>query len=158
MTYDLTPVGDQPGNYRDQNDKPAYRRSGLGDEGQIFRLARESVYIYWNTSALQPQDSTDNPTAPFTTADYDATALLRCRAAGKRDFGTCPAGISRMEDNQASIVVSGPTGDKLTINFLKDYVNATNREVAANLEGDIWTVTVSNGEVYQAPIAALEGD
>jgi hypothetical protein len=158
VTYDLTPVGDGPGNYRDQDGKPAYRQSGLGDQGLIFRLAQESIYVYWDTSALHPQDNADNPTAPFTTADYDATTLLRCRAAGKRDFGTCPAGILRMEDKQASIVVLSPGGEKFTINFMKNYVNATNREVNARLESDIWTVTVSNGEVYRMPLAAIEGD
>ncbi|MGD2138123.1 MAG: hypothetical protein PVF08_07695 [Gammaproteobacteria bacterium] len=68
----------------------------------------------WYTSALHPQDKLDNPTAPFTTADYDATTLLRCRATGKRDFETCPAGILRMEDEQASIVVVSPGGETFT--------------------------------------------
>jgi len=158
VTYDLTPVGDTPGNYRDQDGKPAYRQSGLGDQGQIFRLARESVFVYWDTSALHPQTDANNPTAPFTTADYDATALLRCRAADQKEFGTCPAGILRMENKQASIVVMNPAGEKFTINFMENYVNATNREVKARLNGDTWTVTSSNGEVYEVPLAAIEGD
>ncbi len=29
--YDLRPVGNNPGNYRDQNGRAAYRQSGLGD-------------------------------------------------------------------------------------------------------------------------------
>jgi len=37
------------------------------------------------------------------------------------------------------------------------YVNATNREVEAKLFGDIWTVTVNGAEVYEVPIAAIEG-
>jgi hypothetical protein len=158
VTYDLTPVGDEPGNYRDQHGKPVYRQSGLGGLGQIYRLAHESVYVYWDTSALHPQDNADNPTAPFTTTDYDATTLLRCRAAGKHDFSSCPAGILRMEDEQASIVVLSPGGETFTMNFMKDYVNATNREVNASLEGAVWTVTVSNGDVYQVPLAAIVGD
>lgn len=63
-----------------------------------------------------------------------------------------------MEDKQASIIVLSPAREKFTINFMKDYVNATIREVHAKLEGDIWAVTVSNGEVYQVPLAAIEGD
>ncbi|MEZ5540901.1 MAG: hypothetical protein R3F42_02540 [Pseudomonadota bacterium] len=158
VTYELAPVGDQPGNYRDQDGKPAYRQSGLGDQGQIFRLARESVYVYWDTSALHPQDAVDNPTAPFTTADYDATTLLRCRAAGAGDFGSCPAGVLRMADGQASIVVLSPGGEKFTMNFMQDYVNASNREVSAELNGDTWTVTLSDGETYEVPLAAIVGD
>jgi hypothetical protein len=48
--YDLRPVGNNPGNYRDQNGRAAYRQSGLGDKGQIYRLASESIYVYWDTA------------------------------------------------------------------------------------------------------------
>jgi hypothetical protein len=36
-------------------------------------------------------------------------------------------------------------------------VNATNREVAARLEGDTWILEFSNGEVWEVPIAFIEG-
>lgn len=49
--YDLRPVGNQPGNYRDQNGRAAYRQAGLGDQGQIYRLANESIFIYWDTAS-----------------------------------------------------------------------------------------------------------
>ena len=158
ITHDLSPVGDAPGNYRDQDGRAVYRQDGgLGDQGTIFRLPDESVYVYWDTSALKPQADKDNPHAPFSTADYDATTQLRCRAAGAKDFGDCPAGISRMDNRQASITVQSPQGEKFTINFMTGYVNATNREVKSELTGDIWTVTVENGEIYEVPLAAIEG-
>lgn len=157
VTHDLTPEGDEPGNFRDQDGRAVYRQSGLGDQGLIFRFPDESVYVYWNTAALDPPSQEDNWSAPFTTDDYDATTRLRCRAAGDSEFGSCPAGILRMEDGQASIVVQNQQGEQFTINFMSDYVNATNREVEASMEGDTWTVTVSNGEVYEVPLAAIEG-
>ncbi|MCL6434735.1 MAG: SH3 domain-containing protein [Leptolyngbyaceae cyanobacterium HOT.MB2.61] len=46
--YDLTPYGNQPGNYRDQNGRAAYRQSGMGNKGQIYRLATESIFVYWD--------------------------------------------------------------------------------------------------------------
>lgn len=156
-THDLSPVGDQPGAYQDQNGRPVTQELGLGDEGQVFRLPDESVFVYWSTAGLTPHPDMDNPTAPFTTADYNATTLLRCRAAGSPDFGQCPAGILRMEDKQASIVVQSPQGNQFTINFMTGYVNATNREVKAELKGDLWTVTTDSGEVYEVPLAAIEG-
>lgn len=156
MTHDLEPVGNTPGNFRDQDGRTVYRQSGLGDQGQIFRFPDESVFVYWSTAELQPADP-DNPTWPFTTDDYDATTLLRCRGAGATEFGTCPAGILRMEDNQASIVVQSPKGEQFTINFMSDYINATNREAEAVLDGDLWTVTINGEEVYQVPLAAIEG-
>lgn len=157
VTHDLSPVGDEPGNFRDQHGRTVYRQSGLGDQGLIFRFPDESVYVYWSTAGLEPQTAENNPTWPFTTDDYDATTLLRCRAAGDSGFGSCPAGILRMEGGQASIVVQNPLGERFTINFMKDCVNATNREVEARMEGDTWILEFANGEVWEIPLAAVEG-
>ncbi len=156
ITHDLSPVGDSPGNFQDQDGRKVYRQSGLGDQGQIFRFPDESVYVYWNAKMLEPADG-DNWTAPFTTAEYDATTRLRCKAAGDAEFGSCSAGILRMEDKQASIVVQNQLGEQFTINFMTGYVNATNREVEAKLEGDTWILNFANGEVWEVPLAAIEG-
>jgi hypothetical protein len=157
VVHDLSPVGDEPGNYRDANGNAAYRQQGLGDQGLIFRLADESVYVYWNTGALDPPADEDNWAAPFTTRDYDATTRLRCKAAGDSEFGSCPAGILRMEDQQASIVVQNQLGEQFTINFMKDYVNATNRDLVATLKDDTWILEFKNGETWEVPLAAIEG-
>jgi len=160
VTHDLMPVGDSPGNFRDQDDRAVYRQSGLGSEGQIFRFPDISIFLYWDTSALHPAHD-DNPTAPFATkyagGDYDATTLLRCKAAGDKEYGNCPAGILRMEDKQASIVVQSQLGKQFTINFMTGYVNATVGGVDARLEGDTWIVTRDNGEIYEVPLAVIEG-
>jgi len=76
---------------------------------------------------------------------------------GDKEYGSCPAGILRMEDRKASIVILSQLGEQFTINFMTDYVNATNREVDARLKGDTWIVNVDNGEVYEVPLAAIEG-
>lgn len=155
VTHDLVPVGDEPGTYRDQHGHDVQRE--INERvGLIFRFPEESVYVYWDTSALAPLDE-DNPTAPYSTADYDATTLLRCGPVGMTEEGRCPAGILRMEGGQASIVVTSPTGEPFTINFLTDEVNATNREVEAELEGDTWRVVVDGEEEYEVPLAAIEG-
>lgn len=52
VDIDLRPVGDGPGRYVDAQGRPAYRQSGLGRRGQIYRLADESVYVYWDTAGL----------------------------------------------------------------------------------------------------------
>lgn len=156
VTHSLSPTGDAPGNYTDDEGRSAYRQSGLGDRGLIFRLAEETVYVYWDASMLEPDDAS-NPTAPFTTQDYDATALLRCKASPEADAGACPAGALRMEDGQASIVVQDQQGGQFTINFMTDYVNATNRDVDARLDGDTWILNFANGEVWEVPVAFIEG-
>ena len=156
VTHDLSPIGDSAGNFEDQDGRKVYRQSGLGDQGQIFRFPDESVYVYWNTKMLEPADK-NNATWPFTTDEYDATTLLRCKAAGDSEFGICPGGILRMEGSQASIVVQNQLGEQFTINFMKDYVNATNREVNARLEDGLWILHFANGEVWEVPISAIEG-
>lgn len=158
VVHELSP-DDQvsaPGNFRDQYGNRVYRQSGLGDQGLIFRFPDESVYVYWSTDIFEPIDE-DNPTWPFSTRDYDATTLLRCYAEGAAEPGLCPAGILRMEDAQASIVVISPAGEKFTFNFMKEYINAANREVEAVMENDTWIVTVNGTEVYEVPLAAIEG-
>ena len=62
-----------------------------------------------------------------------------------------------MDDGQGSVVVQSPKGEQFTINFMKDYVNAANREAQATLEGDTWTVTIDGTEIYEVPLALIEG-
>mgnify|MGYP001821382305 FL=1 len=157
VTHELTPVGNQAGRYHDQYGLQVIRESGLGDQGLVFRLPTESIYVYWNTAALEPVADEDNPTAPFSTADYDATTLLRCRAVGETQTGNCPAGILRMDGGQASIVVRSQAGEQFTINFMSDYINATNRKAEARRDGDTWIVTIDDTDVYEVPLAAIEG-
>jgi hypothetical protein len=40
---------------------------------------------------------------------------------------------------------------------MTDYVNATNREVEATLEGDTWILRFANGEIWEVPLALIEG-
>jgi hypothetical protein len=84
VMHELSPVGDTPGNFEDQDGRTVYRQSGLGAQGLI-------------------------------------------------------------------------SGEQLTINFLKNVVNATNREADARLDGDLWTVTIDSGDEYEVPLAAIEG-
>lgn len=157
IEHELSPSGDEVGVFEDAAGETVYRESGLGDQGLIFRFPTESVYVYWSTAMLEGPDEGD-PTWPFSTADYDATALLRCKASGEEAFGSCPAGILRMEGGEASIVVRDPAGEEFTINFMSSYVNATNREVEAHRDGDTWILHFANGQQWEVPIAAIEGD
>jgi hypothetical protein len=160
VTHELSPEGDTPGNFRDQDGRRVYRQSGLGSAGQIFRFPDISIFVYWDTAG-PASSADDNYTAPFATTaaggDYDATTRLPCKATGDSAYGSCPAGILRMAGGEASIVIENPLGEQFTINFMTDYVNATVGEVDARLEDDTWIVTRDNGEVYEVPLAAIEG-
>jgi hypothetical protein len=52
IRHELSPKGDQPGTYVDEKGRPAYRNRGLGSRGQIYRLADQSIYVYWSTAGL----------------------------------------------------------------------------------------------------------
>lgn len=61
-----------------------------------------------------------------------------------------------MEGSAASIVLQDPSGERLTNNFMKDY-NNTNREVEARLVEDTWVLSFANGQVWEVPVALIEG-
>ena len=79
--YYLTPVSNQPGNYRDQTGRAAYRQSGLGDKGQIYRLANESIYVYWDTASSNgpsqpsPSQPSGTPVTEMTTRNANQIAV-----------------------------------------------------------------------------------
>lgn len=60
--YDLQPVGNTPGNYRDQSGRAAYRQSGLDDRGLIFQTASERIFVYWDTAGIS-NGSSSRPVA-----------------------------------------------------------------------------------------------
>lgn len=157
VEHDLVAIGDDPGNYRDQHGKAVYRQSGLDSYGLIFRFENESVFVYWDTSALSPAEGSDNWTDPYTTADYDATTRLTCGYKNSDKMDSCAAGILRMENGQASIVITSPATKQFTINFMEDGVNATSGEVVAHMENDTWIVIINDEERYEVPLAAIEG-
>jgi hypothetical protein len=40
---------------------------------------------------------------------------------------------------------------------MSGYVNASHREVTARMEGDTWILDFADGEVWEVPLAAIEG-
>jgi hypothetical protein len=70
--YDLRPVGDQPGNFVDQNGNAAYRQAGLGDRGLIFQTVDERIFVYWDTAGIDHSSGSsgsNNPTTYTTFVD-----------------------------------------------------------------------------------------
>ena len=146
--YDLTPTGDAPGNYVDGSGRAAYRRSGLGKEGLIFRMATESVYVYWDASPLkQAAASSDNPTAPYTTADCDTTTLLPCSQAEPTHNLRCPAGILRGGRGSASIHVTTPDGKQRVLEFeIGDVTSPGDGDLTWGKQDDNWFIGIDNRE------------
>ena len=61
------------GNYLDQDGKRAIRSAGLGRSGQIYRLAQETVFVYWDTAGL-PERAASAPVAAASAAAPAAVA------------------------------------------------------------------------------------
>ncbi|MEO1209259.1 MAG: SH3 domain-containing protein [Cyanobacteria bacterium J06638_20] len=56
--YEFSPVGDAPGNFVDAGGGPVYRQAGLGNDGQIFDLVEERIFVYWDTAPFSGSHST----------------------------------------------------------------------------------------------------
>jgi hypothetical protein len=162
VLHDLSPIGDAPGNFLDQNKALAYRQSGLGENGLIFRFSDESVFVYWDASSLSvlnPQDqAATSPTAPYTTAEYDATTLLPCSLGEDSLDQDCPAGISRGNPGSASLSLMKPNGEERILNFDSGEITTPD---GGDLNWDIkdgdWYIRIDNQEFYIVPDAAVNG-
>lgn len=141
--------------YIDQDGQSVSRVILDDQKGLAFHYPDKQISVYWDKLQFQQHDP-NNWTWPFTTDEYDATTRLVCGDYGK-PADSCPAGIFRMEDSQASIVVLSPAGETFTINIMADYINATNREVESKLVDDNWVIDVDKTETYIIPRAAVEG-
>jgi hypothetical protein len=115
--HELSPRGDQPGTYVDGKGRPAYRNKGLGSRGQIYRLADQSIYVYWETSGTQAarpatKDAWGSPSKlPATAAPdmpFDRTLALqgisfRVRAANDSSINTLEIVPSGLQTDNSTI-------------------------------------------------------
>lgn len=159
VTHELSPTGDTPGNFVDAEGARVYRQSGLGEQGLIFRLPDESVYVYWATDALDGNAGTDtNPTAPYATPAYDATTLLPCSMGTPSYIFECPAGIKRGRPGEAEIRVLNPHGDERRIEFRRESIAAPEAEsIDGSRVGGEWLIVINDGEFFRIPEAAING-
>jgi len=52
LEINLSPTEEAPGNYVDQDGQAVYRRSGLGEQGVIFKLPEHYLFVYWARDLL----------------------------------------------------------------------------------------------------------
>ncbi len=102
--YDLTPNDDQPGRYLDPNGETAYLEDGLGDAGQIYRLATESIYVYWDpapyTQGGSNQSSQSSGSGTITPAESTDMALVGQTVKGLSDLVSARAGQAETQITQ----------------------------------------------------------
>jgi hypothetical protein len=138
VRHELSPKGDQPGTYVDEKGRPAYRNKGLGSGGQIYRLADQSIFVYWSTTGLPgaapaakgeaPARATSMPKIPAPEVPFDKTFTLQ--GVTFRVKSANNASVNTLE-----IVPSGLEGDNRPITRQIDGV-VTGAEVAdLNVDG-----------------------
>ena len=162
ITHELSPQGTVPGNFKDGKGNDAFRQSGLGEAGLIFRFSDESIYLYWDTAGLPGNSDIDNYTAPYTTKSFDATARLPCSLQGKEvTFGDadCAVGIKRgPKYGQAILTIMRSDGVERILRFDGDSVATPGKgDIHTDKPSDDWLITIDGNEVYRIPVAAIEG-
>ncbi len=81
--YELSPSGDKPGNYVDKDGKPARRESGLGKKGQIYRLAKQSLFVYWDPAPYNKVGTTKSSTTKTSTEKNSNSKTVTGKSEGK---------------------------------------------------------------------------
>ncbi|KGF71498.1 hypothetical protein DO97_18040 [Neosynechococcus sphagnicola sy1] len=119
--YDLVPVGEQPGTYRDQNGTTAYRQSGLGTKGQIYRLATESIYVYWDTAPYG--QSSGNPTGGGSAADSQPAAGTTVSRLSDLVGVRAGQAENTLKQRGYSFVKASPSGNSVYSQWLEGKTN-----------------------------------
>jgi hypothetical protein len=110
--------------------------------------------------------SGDNPTYPYTTANYDATTILSCEVRQSVDMTIpvthnqdCPAGILRQASGFATISIMLPSGVERVLTFEPENVTTPNGgDLNWSKENDTWYIGINDQEFYLVPDAAIYGD
>jgi hypothetical protein len=105
VEHELRPVGSDPGRYVDAQGRAVRRESGLGKAGQIYRLADQSVYVYWDRAevpgTVQPALLLPPPPAPQRPLRRSLSLqgvrfqLSSANDASINELKIVPAGLSR---------------------------------------------------------------
>ena len=120
--YAFAPQGDQPGNYRDAAGDAVYRQRGLDQEGQLFKLPDNYLFVLWNPRSL----------------DCDQQAMVndgQCQLT----YGEISFAVNASDDsslNKLRIRPAGLAGDNSDLKAELD--GTAYRAEVADLDGNGW--------------------
>jgi hypothetical protein len=123
------------GNYIDENGKRVIRSKGLGSKGQIYRLADESIFVYWDTAGLpgnaeaKPTNAESSALPPAAPPPVPFDQTLKLQGIGFRVASANSGSI-----NELKIVPSGLTIDNAPI--VRSIDGQITRAEAADLNAD----------------------
>lgn len=130
-TYELTPSPTEAATYTDQDGQGATMEDGLGSEGLIYRLADESIFVYWDPTIGSVDESTDESSEPSTetaessmpvtyiTEDGDDELVMQITEGEFNFHGYLERTSGNMfqgEDDQVRVMYDRDTGRIVVIN------------------------------------------
>ncbi|MDH5209782.1 MAG: PliI family lysozyme inhibitor of I-type lysozyme [Burkholderiaceae bacterium] len=137
VRYELAPKGDRPGNYLDARGRPAYRQRGLGKLGLIFRLADESVFVYWDTTGLP--NANGSPSAPGAVPAAAPTTMPTKATAPRTPFE------QTLELQGIRFRVHSPNDASInTLEIVPSGLEIDNRPISREIDGRITGVEVAD--------------
>jgi hypothetical protein len=137
VRYELAPAGDRPGNYLDERGRPAYRQRGLGKLGLIFRLADESVFVYWETTGLP--NTKGSASAPGAVSAATPTAMPKTVAAPRTPFE------QTLELQGIQFRVRSPNDSSInSLEIVPSGLEIDNRPISREIDGQITGVEVAD--------------
>jgi hypothetical protein len=118
-TYELSPSATKANHYIDQDGREAYREDGgMGNTGQIYRLATESIFIYWDERAPgsnNGSNQTDRIPETVPRQDGGVDVLM-------------PGGCVVLYDRNGSRVSAGASCSENDLNQSRDVIDTYRRE------------------------------
>jgi hypothetical protein len=156
VRHELSPQG-SAGNYIDKDGRKAIRSRGLGRKGQIYRLAGESIFVYWDTAGLpagaeaRPANSKPGvlPALAPPPVPFDQTLTLRGIS-----FRVTSANGGSV--NELKIVPSGLTIDNGSI--LRAIEGQVTRAEVADLDAEVYVYVRSAGSGSYGALVAFSAN
>ena len=99
-----------------------------------------------------------SPTAPYSTAQYDATTLLPCSLGAPTHDQSCPAGVLRGDAGSATVYVMRSDGvERILVFESDDVVTSGPGTLTWGKDGDMWYIGIDDNEFYKVADAVIYG-
>lgn len=126
-TYELTPSPTEAATYTDQDGQGATMEDGLGSEGLIYRLADESIFVYWDPTIGSADESSEPGTemaessmpVTYITEDGDDELVMQITEGEFNFHGyleRTSGNTFQGEDDQVRVIYDRDTGRIVVIN------------------------------------------
>jgi hypothetical protein len=163
-SFEFSPVGDTPGNFTNAQSTPVYRLSGLGDEGQLFKLPSNYLYVFWQRDRWScPREQLRSTGTCYLSYGALGFALQATTEGSINRLQITPSGLSIVNDSEQVEVDGSVYGAELADldanGFPELYVYASS--AGSGSYGSLIAYAVNNGKsmtpIYLPPMSSVPG-